>query len=91
MYVKDFRYKKTWMPGTVVDKTSPVSTRVQLDNGQSSDDTKKTMNEYAKGKRLQIQLPVRYRGHLLVFVCVVRTAYCSLDLGASLKGRIVMT
>ena len=33
MYVKDFRYKKTWMPGTVVDKTGPVSVRIQLDDG----------------------------------------------------------
>ena len=32
-YVKDFRYKKTWMPGTVVDKTGPVSARIQLDDG----------------------------------------------------------
>ena len=33
VYVKDFRYKKTWMPGTVVDKTGPVSARIQLDDG----------------------------------------------------------
>ena len=33
VYVKDLRYKKTWMPGTVVDKTGPVSARVQLDDG----------------------------------------------------------
>ena len=33
VYVKDFRYKKTWMPGTVVDKTGPVSDRIQLDDG----------------------------------------------------------
>ena len=32
-HVKDFRYKKTWMPGTVVDKTGPVSARIQLDDG----------------------------------------------------------
>ena len=32
-HVKDFRYKKTWMPGTVVDKTGPVSDRIQLDDG----------------------------------------------------------
>ena len=33
VYVKDFRYKKTWMPGTVVDKTGPVSARIQLGDG----------------------------------------------------------
>jgi len=33
VYAKDFRYKKAWMPGTVVEKTGPVSARVQLDNG----------------------------------------------------------
>ena len=33
VYVKDFRYKKTWMPDTVVDKTGPVSARIQLDDG----------------------------------------------------------
>ena len=33
VYVKDFRHKKTWMPGTVVDKTGPVSARIQLDDG----------------------------------------------------------
>ena len=33
VYAKDFRYKKTWIPGTVVEKTGPVSVRVQLDDG----------------------------------------------------------
>ena len=33
VYVKDFRYKKTWMPGTVVDKTGPASARIQLGDG----------------------------------------------------------
>ncbi len=33
VYVKDFRHKKTLMSGTIVEKTGPVSTRVQLDNG----------------------------------------------------------
>ena len=33
VYVKDFRYKKTWMPGTVVYKTGPVSARIQLGDG----------------------------------------------------------
>ena len=33
VYAKDFRHKKTWMPGTIVEKTGPVSTRVQLDHG----------------------------------------------------------
>ena len=33
VYAKDFRYKKAWIPGTVVEKTGPVSARVQLDNG----------------------------------------------------------
>ena len=33
VYAKDFRYKKAWMPGIVVEKTGPVSARVQLDNG----------------------------------------------------------
>ena len=30
---KDFRYKKTWLPGTLVEKTGPVSAQVQLDDG----------------------------------------------------------
>ena len=33
VYAKDFRYKKTWVPGTVTEKTGPVSARVLLDNG----------------------------------------------------------
>ena len=33
VYAKDFRHKKTWIPGTIVEKTGPVSTRVQLDDG----------------------------------------------------------
>ena len=33
VYAKDFRYKKAWLPGTVLKKTGPVSARVQLDNG----------------------------------------------------------
>ena len=33
VYAKDFRYKKAWMPGTVMEKTGPVSAQVQLDNG----------------------------------------------------------
>ena len=33
VYAKDFRYKKTWIPGTVTEKTGPVSARVLLDNG----------------------------------------------------------
>ena len=33
VYAKDFRHKKTWMSGTIVEKTGPVSTCVQLDNG----------------------------------------------------------
>ena len=33
VYAKDFRNKKAWMSGTVVEKTGPVSARVQLDNG----------------------------------------------------------
>ena len=33
VYAKDFRYKKTWIPGTVIEKTGPVSVRVQLDDG----------------------------------------------------------
>ena len=34
VYAKDFRYKKTWMPGTVVGKIGPVSARIQFDNGR---------------------------------------------------------
>ena len=33
VYAKDFRNEKTWMSGTVVEKTGPVSARVQLDDG----------------------------------------------------------
>ena len=33
VYAKDFWYKKAWMPGTVMEKTGPVSARVQVDNG----------------------------------------------------------
>ena len=32
VYAKDFRYKRAWLPGTVFEKTGPVSARVQLDN-----------------------------------------------------------
>ena len=32
VYAKDFRYKRAWLPGTVLEKTGPVSARVQLDN-----------------------------------------------------------
>ena len=30
---KDFRYKKTWIPGTLEEKTGPVSARIQFDDG----------------------------------------------------------
>lgn len=33
VYAKDFRSKKTWIPGRVVRKTGPVSTQVQLEGG----------------------------------------------------------
>ncbi|CAB3995696.1 Retrovirus-related Pol poly from transposon, partial [Paramuricea clavata] len=33
VYAKDFRKPKSWMPGTVVKKTGPVSAEVQLDDG----------------------------------------------------------
>ena len=33
VYAKDFWNKKVWMPGPVVEKTGPVSARVQLDDG----------------------------------------------------------
>ena len=33
VYAKDFQNKKAWMSVTVVEKTGPVSARVQLDNG----------------------------------------------------------
>ena len=32
VYAKDSRYKKASMQGTVMEKTGPVSARVQLDN-----------------------------------------------------------
>ena len=32
-YAKDFQYKKDWMPGTVMEKSGPVSAWVQLNNG----------------------------------------------------------
>ena len=33
VHAKDFRYKKTWLPGTLVEKTGPVLARIQLDDG----------------------------------------------------------
>ena len=33
VYARDFRNKKAWMSGTVVEKTGQVSARVQLDDG----------------------------------------------------------
>lgn len=34
VYVKDFRKSKlTWMPGTITEKTGPISARVQLEDG----------------------------------------------------------
>ena len=33
VHAKDLRYKKTWLPGTLVEKTGPVSARIQLDDG----------------------------------------------------------
>ncbi|XP_067022023.1 uncharacterized protein [Acropora muricata] len=33
VHAKDFRYKKTWLPGTLVEKTGLVSARIQLDDG----------------------------------------------------------
>ena len=32
VYAKDFRNKKAWMPGTVIEITGPLSVQVQLDN-----------------------------------------------------------
>jgi hypothetical protein len=34
VYIKDFRHPKSWLPGTVVEKTGPVSARVKLSNGE---------------------------------------------------------
>ena len=33
VYAKDFRHKRSWRPGTIVEKTDPMSTHVQLDGG----------------------------------------------------------
>ena len=33
VYVKDFRNKKVWMSGTLLEKTGAVLARVQLDDG----------------------------------------------------------
>jgi hypothetical protein len=33
VYAKDFRKPKSWMPGTVVKKTGPVSAEIQLNDG----------------------------------------------------------
>ncbi|KAK2549295.1 hypothetical protein P5673_030286 [Acropora cervicornis] len=33
VHAKNFRYKKTWLPGTLVEKTGPVLARIQLDDG----------------------------------------------------------
>ena len=59
VYVKDFRYKKTWMPGIVVERTGPVSDRILLDDG-SVIRRRQDVFEDAKVKRQQIQWPVRY-------------------------------
>ncbi|XP_068756956.1 uncharacterized protein [Montipora capricornis] len=32
VHAKDFLYKKIWIPGTLVEKTGPVSARIQLDD-----------------------------------------------------------
>ena len=34
VYIKDFRRPKSWLLGTVVEKTGPVSARVKLSNGE---------------------------------------------------------
>ena len=34
VYIKDFRSPKSWMSGTVVEKTGPVSARVRLSTGE---------------------------------------------------------
>ena len=34
VYAKDFRHPKTWISGTVVEKTGPVSAQVLLNNGK---------------------------------------------------------
>ena len=34
VYAKDFRKLKSWIPGTVVKKTGPVSAEIQLEDGQ---------------------------------------------------------
>ena len=33
VYARDFRKKNTWIPGTIVRKTGPVSTEVELEDG----------------------------------------------------------
>ena len=33
VHAKDFQYKKTWIPGTLVEETGPGSARIQLDDG----------------------------------------------------------
>ena len=34
VYIKDFRSPKSWMSGTVVEKTGPVSAKVRLSTGE---------------------------------------------------------
>ena len=33
VYARDFRKKNSWIPGTIVRKTGPVSTEVELEDG----------------------------------------------------------
>lgn len=52
VYARDIRNKKAWISGTVVEKTGPVSARIQLDDGtvirRHQDHVKSRKNDMAE-------------------------------------------
>lgn len=60
VYAKDFRNKKAWMSGTVVEKTGPVSARVQLDDGRVIGIGTKTMFKAVRMMWRRSQRQVRH-------------------------------
>ncbi|KAK3751535.1 hypothetical protein QZH41_019421, partial [Actinostola sp. cb2023] len=58
VYIRDFREKKAWLPGVVIEKTGPVSSKIELQDGtivrRHQDHIRTTVNE---SKRPEPDIP----------------------------------
>ena len=67
VYVKDVKRAKSWIPGTIIGRTGPVSAKVQLNLVRSYEDIKTTsefvriqIRPHKETVRIKISFPWRY-------------------------------